>query len=61
MPLTATCVAAEIATSTILPSARFMLRRSPVQVLEQLVGDASLEKFRKEYEKLHTHLKKVRG
>lgn len=31
------------------------------QVLEQLVGDASLEKFRKEYEKLHEHLKKVRG
>ena len=33
----------------------------PTQVLEQLVGDASLEKFRKEYEKLHEHLKKVRG
>ena len=31
-----------------------------MQVLEQLVGDASLERFRKEYEKLHEHLKKVR-
>ena len=35
-----------------------LVRRHASQVLQELVGDKSLERFRSEYEKLHRALKK---
>ena len=43
-----------------LPAAHTAPTRAPSRVLQGLVGDKSLERFRTEYDKLHRALKKSR-